>query len=433
MKKTLLKNKVLKNASWIIICKVMQSVLNLFIGMITARYLGPSNYGLINYAASVAAFFLPLMRLGLTSTLVQEFVSRPEEEGKVLGTSLIMNIASGFLSVVGISSFCMVVHADEKGTILVCVLYSFTLLFQAAEMTQYWFQAKLLSKYPSIVSLIAYAVVSVYKIYVLAVGKSVYWFAVTHVLEAFIIAVVLLVLYRRVAPQKLGFSFSLARKMLSKSKYYIISGMAVIVVQYTDKFMLKNMMNDEVTGFYSAAVVCASVTAFVYTAIIDSMRPQVLKQKQISTKKFEDHISMLYSIIFYLSLAQCLVTTLLAKPIIYLLYGEAYLPAASVLQIVGWVITFGYMGDIISIWILGENKDSNIIWLGIFGASTNVVLNLVFIPRYGAIGAAAASLITQFLKNFVFCFFVKPLRRSVVLLLRGMNPKFALEQLRKRL
>lgn len=433
MKKTLFKNKVFKNASWIIICKVVQSVLNLFIGMITARYLGPSNYGLINYAASIAAFFLPLMRLGLTSTLVQEFVSRPEEEGKVLGTSLVMNIASGVLSVVGICSFCTVAHAGEKETVLVCALYSFTLLFQAAEMTQYWFQAKLLSKYPSIVSLIAYGVVSAYKIYVLAAGKSVYWFAVTHVIEAAIIAVVLLVLYRRVATQKLGFSFALAGKMLSKSKYYIISGMAVIIVQYTDKFMLKNMMSDEVTGFYSAAVTCAGVTGFVFVAIIDSMRPQILQYKQVSTEKFEERISLLYSIVCYLSLAQCLVTTLFADPIIWLLYGEEYLPAAAVLKVAGWVITFGYMGNVISIWILGEQKDRTIIWLGIFGAATNVVLNLLMIPRYGAVGAAAASLITQFLKNFVYCFLVKPLRRSVYLLLRGLNPMFVLEQVRKRI
>ncbi len=433
MKKTLLKNKVLKNASWIIICKVMQSVLNLVIGMITARYLGPSNYGLINYAASIAAFFLPLMRLGLTSTLVQEFVSRPEDEGKVLGTSLIMNIVSGILSVVGICSFCMVAHAGEKETVLVCVLYSFTLLFQAAEMTQYWFQAKFLSKYPSVISLVAYAVMSAYKIYVLAAEKSIYWFAITHVIESLIIAVLLLILYCRVATQKLGFSFSLAREMLSKSKYYIISGLAVIILQYTDKFMLKNMISDEVTGFYSAAVTCAGVTGFVYAAIIDSMRPQALKQKQVSTEKFEEHISLLYSVIFYLSLAQCLVTTVFAKPIIFLLYGEAYLPAVPVLQVAGWVVTYAYMGTVLSVWILGEHKDSSIVLLGIFGAGSNIILNLVFIPWLGAVGAAIASLISQFLKNIVYCFLVKSLRRNVVLMLRGINPKFVCEQLRKRI
>ena len=67
----LAKNKVVKNAKWIIVCKVVQSLLQLVIGMLCARYLGPSNYGLINYAASIVAFVLPIMQLGLQSTLVQ--------------------------------------------------------------------------------------------------------------------------------------------------------------------------------------------------------------------------------------------------------------------------------------------------------------------------------------------------------------------------
>ena len=51
----LLKNRVFKNASWIIGCKVAQMIINLVVGMLTARYLGPSNYGVINYAASIVA------------------------------------------------------------------------------------------------------------------------------------------------------------------------------------------------------------------------------------------------------------------------------------------------------------------------------------------------------------------------------------------
>ncbi len=46
--------------------------------------------------------------------------------------------------------------------IIVCALYSLTLLFSATEMTQYWFQSKLLSKYPSIAALAVYIVVAVY-------------------------------------------------------------------------------------------------------------------------------------------------------------------------------------------------------------------------------------------------------------------------------
>ena len=77
----MIKNKVVKNASWIIGCRIVQSVFALIVSMLTARYLGPSNFGLINYAASIVAFFLPIAQLGINNILVHEFVNNPEEEG----------------------------------------------------------------------------------------------------------------------------------------------------------------------------------------------------------------------------------------------------------------------------------------------------------------------------------------------------------------
>ena len=71
-------NKVAKNATWIIGCRIVQSVLALIINMLTARYLGPSNYGLITYASSIVAFVVPIMNLGLSNILVQEIVNNPE-------------------------------------------------------------------------------------------------------------------------------------------------------------------------------------------------------------------------------------------------------------------------------------------------------------------------------------------------------------------
>ena len=59
------KNRVVKNASWIIGIQIVKSLLGLVISMLTARFLGPSNFGLINYAASIVAFVTPIHVFGL--------------------------------------------------------------------------------------------------------------------------------------------------------------------------------------------------------------------------------------------------------------------------------------------------------------------------------------------------------------------------------
>ena len=82
----LLRNKVAKNAVWLIGGKCLQAILSFVINLFTARYLGPSNYGLISYAASLVSFALPIMQLGINNVLVQELVQNPDQEGKMLGS-----------------------------------------------------------------------------------------------------------------------------------------------------------------------------------------------------------------------------------------------------------------------------------------------------------------------------------------------------------
>lgn len=143
-------NRVAKNAFWIIGCKIIKMILVLIVTMLTARYLGPSNYGVINYASGLVAFITPVMQLGINSIMVHEFVQYPNEEGKIIGTSMVMNIFSSILCIAGIIGFVLIVNAGEIETILVCMIYSLILVVQAMEMIQYWFQSKLLSKYTAI-------------------------------------------------------------------------------------------------------------------------------------------------------------------------------------------------------------------------------------------------------------------------------------------
>lgn len=416
--------QVFHNAKWIIVCKIGQSIVQLLIGMLSARYLGPSNYGLINYAASIVAFALPIMKLGLDAILVYELVDTPEKEGEIMGTSLCLNVISSFVCILGVSAFAAAMNLSDAQAILICVLYSLSVFFAALEMIQYWFQYKLLSKYSSIVMLIAYAVVSVYKVYLLATSKSVYWFAVSHSIEYGLIGAALIGIYYKCDGQKLSFSLNRAKKMLARSKHYILAALMVVVIQNTDHIMLTNMISKAENGIYAAAITCASVAQFVYTAIMDSFRPLILSSKKESVGTYERNVSRLYAIIIYLALANSVVFTVFAPLIVDLLYGQDYHAAAPVLQILVWYRAFSFMGTIRNIWLLAEEKQKYLPGINLVGVLLNIVLNALLIPLWGACGAAFASFMTQFVTNFVLGFILKPLRRNNELLLKGINPVF---------
>lgn len=423
----LLKNKIAKNASWIIGVKVFQSLVSFIIGMLTARYLGPSNFGLVNYAASVVAFVVPIMQLGIANIIVQELVQNPDEEGKIMGTGLVLNFISSFLCIVGVFVFSLITNASEKETVIVTVLYSILLVFQSAEALSYWFQAHLLSKYSSIVSFVAYFVTAVYKACLLVFGKNVYWFAVSNAIDYLLIAIGLLICYKCIGGQRFSFSKETGKRLLHRGKHYIVSSMMVTIFAQTDRIMLKHMMDNSAVGFYSASVTCAGVVAFVFAAIIDSYRPVIFEYKKTSEENYEKSLCRLYCIITYGALFVSLGITIFAKTIIEIVYGSEYEPAISALRIICWYTTFAYYGSIRNIWILAEEKQKYLWIINLSGAAANVVLNYFFIPIWGVNGAAFASLITQFFTNVAIGWIMRPIRYNNRLMMKGLNPALIIQ------
>lgn len=430
---SLLKNKIVKNASWIIASKVAQSIIGLVISMLTARFLGPSNYGLINYAESVVSFLTPVMSLGFSHVLVQELTNHPEEEGKILGTSILLSLFSSFACICGILIFTFIADMNEPLTHLVVGLYSLLLIVYAFDLLHYWYQAKLMSKYTAIVSFFAYVIVACYKVFLLIVKASVALFAVSNVIDYLIISVALLIIYKKLGGQKISFSSEIGKRMFNKSKHYIVSSLMVTIFAQTDKIMAKQMINEEAVGYYSAAIRCAGMTSFVFTAIIDSFRPVIFShKKENDIIGYEKNIERLYCVIIYLSLAQSIAMTIFSGLIINVLYGNQYQQSVLALQILVWYTTFSYLGSVRNIWILGENKQKYLWILNLGGALMNIILNLIFINIWGIYGAAAASLLTQFFTNVIMNYIVWPLRHNNTLILKSLNPLLIVDIFRRK-
>ena len=423
------KNNVVSNAVWIIGCKLIKAILTLVVTMIVAREIGPANYGIINYASSLAAFASPLMKLGLDSIMVHEIIIHPKKEGETLGTAILISSFSSILCIVGIITFAMFTSVGESAKILVCGIYSFILLFEAFELIRFWFHAHLLAKYTAISMLCSYILVAALQIIVAIFLKNLYLIAFILILDYLIISIILVILYCKMSGQGLRFSKKRAFELFSQSKHYIIPAMMVVIFTKTDTVMISFMLGNAATGYYSAAATCAGMTSFVFAAIMDSARPVIFKKlDDKDIPGFENSISMLYSVITYLSLAQCVVQTLFAEIIINIMYGSGYAPAVSALRIVVWFTTFSYYGTVRNIWMLAKNKQKYLWKINLSGAMANVILNLLLIPMWGIEGAAVASLLTQFFTNVIIGFIFKPIRENNILMLNGLKP-YNLKQL----
>lgn len=418
--KKLLGNHEVQNASWLIGGRITQMILSLVVGVLTARYLGPGNYGLISYGTSFVTFFSALCGLGLNSVIIKDFIDHPDEQGETIGSALLMRFLSSVASAVMIVGIVSVIDRDEPLTIIVVALCSMGAIFHVAEVFNYWFQNQYKSKITAIATLVAYIVVSAYRILLLFLKADVRWFAAAASLDYIAVAVCLLIAYKRHAGPHLRWSKRKCKALLSVSYHYILSAMMVSVYGQTDKLMLKQMLNETEVGFYSIATHVCTLWTFVLQAIIDSIYPSILRFKLENKEKYEKKNRQLYAIVFYMSCAVSVLFLLFGNCAISILYGDEYMPAADVLKVVTWYTAFSYLGVARNAWIVSEKCQKYLKYMYSGAAVINVILNAVFIPLMGAVGAALASLITQVFTSIVLPMFFKEMRPNARLMLEAI-------------
>lgn len=414
--RNMLSSKVTRNAGWIIAGRIYHMLLAFFVGLLTARYLGPSNFGLINYAATYTSFFASLCTLGINAVIVKNFVDHPEEEGETIGSAIVLRTLSSVLSVLMMLGITLVADKGERTTHAVVLLCGVGVVFQVMDTLDYWFQSRLASKYSTFATVISYTVVSGYKVWLLVTGKSVAWFAVSTSIDYMIVAIVLLAMYRKQNGPRFSCSVRKAKELFGSSYHFILAGLMISIYGSTDKFMLKQMMNESEVGFYSTAVSLCNTWVFLLTAVIDSLHPVILQAFE-NKQLFERKNKQLYAIVFYTSAGISLFLSLLASPIVDMLYGEAYAPAAAPLRIITWYTAFSYLGVARNAWIVSYGRQNYLVYLYGGAAVTNVLLNAIMIPQWGASGAALASLFTQISTILLFPAFIKGLRPNVKLMM----------------
>lgn len=407
---------VWRNASWLMAGKVAQLLVNLAVSVLTARYLGPANFGLIQYGAAYTGCAASLCNLGIPSVLVKELGDEPGADGQILGTALVLQGLSSILCGTGILCLAFVADQADATVLAVVGLSCVGMVFRILEGLRYWFQARLQCGVVAGVSLAAYTVAAVYKAVLLVLGKNVCWLALSTAVEYACLGVLYLAAYRKCGGGKLQFSSHRGRKLWATGRYFILPGLLASIYTQTDRLLLKQICGEQELGCYAAAVSISGAWCFVLSAVIDAMYP-VITRTYGDAENFRRRNRQLYAVIFYLSMGMSGGIAWLAEPLVELLYGGAYLSGAVPLRILTWCTAFSYLGVARNAWVVCENRQKHLLWVYAAGAGVNVAVNLVLIPCWGAAGAAAASLAAQMVTALAVPLCTRGLRENAQLML----------------
>lgn len=421
--KKILSNRFLQNTGWMAFAQIYQMVISLFIGVISARYLGPTNYGTINYAASYISFFTIFCALGLEGIVVKEMISKREQEGIILGSGIAMRLIAGVLSMIAVCVIVYFLNPNDSVLLTVTFLQSIILPFNAFHLIDMWYQSKLNSKVSTIIRCISYTLMSLYKIYLLITGKSVEWFAFSTSLDSLLIALMFMLMYRKNGTRKLKFDYYTSKELLLQSYHLIISTMMAVLYSQMDRVMIGKMMTQTDVGFYTAAATICNMWVFIPQAFANSARPVIMELKDKDSNMYIRRLKQLMGFIFWIGALFSIVFTVMADFIIHVLYGDAYTMAKGPLIILIWSTVFSSLSYPRSIWMICENKQNYTKYILIWGVILNLILNYYGIKYLGIIGAAIATLFTEIMTCIISPMFYKEMRIFIRYLLESIIGK----------
>ncbi|WP_400087458.1 flippase [Yoonia sp. R78084] len=416
--------RIAENISWLFFDKVLRMSVGLFVGIWIARYLGPEQFGILSYAMAFSGLFGALAALGLNGVVVRDIVRDPANASLTLGSAAVLQLIGGLVSFLIMLAAISILRADDPLARSIVAILGAMMLLKASEVAAYWFESQVLSKYTVWVQSSAFIIFSLVKVYLILAQAPLLTFAWAMLVEAIVVAVVLLTVLSRngVALSSLSASTQRARSLLADSWPLAISAIAITVYMKIDQIMLGQMIGDEAVGIYSAAVQISVLWYFVPVAISNSVLPSLIESRQRSVVQYNERLKKLYELVVVLSFAVAIPFTFLATPIIHLLFGAAYAGAGAVLAIHIWASVFVSLGVASNHWFLAENRPMLNLQRTILGALVNVALNLWLIPLYGMTGAAIATVFSQATAAWLYDALHPATRAMFLVKTAAMNP-----------
>ena len=412
--------KYLKNTSWMFFGRFFTLGVSFFIGIYIARYLGPSNYGLLSYVTSFVGLFGFLASFGIDSIVSREIINNHDKKDEIIGTGFYIKIVGSLIAIV---SVLIVSFFTTKDLFTLGLIWLFSLNFipQSFNILETYFQSQVLSKKVVTAQVAANIISTILKISVILLNKGIFWLTLIYIIETSIYALILLFSFRKFGNhiRKWRFNIGVAKSLLKDSWPLMLSAVAISIYMKIDQVMIKNMLGNEQAGIYAVAAKLSEVWYFIPGIICTSLFPSIINTMNASKELFENRMQKLYSLMFWISFFIASFTTIFSYLIIKILFGAAYMGAVTTLQIYVWAGVAVFLGGAVGQYLIVSNLTKISFYNTALGALVNVTLNIILIPKIGIAGAAIATLISYLTATFgIFLF--KSTRRQGLLILKSI-------------
>lgn len=365
-----------------------------------ARNLGAASYGVLELAAAVTIYFARVADAGFDLGLgVREIAARPGEASAIASSALTARLLLSLLCIGTLVAGGLTLLPQPEGHVIAA--YSLTLL--AVGLGTRWVHLGLeRSRLVAAARTAGEAVMAVAVVLLVRAPGDLLKVPLAKLGGDLLAAGALLVgLARRGVSVRPRLDAEILRPLAGRAVPLVSSAFFGLMIYNADLIFLRIFRERADVGHYAAAYTLISFLVNLGIAYSMSLLPTLTRLDGDPPKRRRLYHAA-HAYVVTLGLPVAVGGALLARPIIDLVFGGGYGPAAPALAILIWSIPVGLLRDLPVVALMARGREGTILRLTGVAAALNLLLNLVLVPRYGIAGAAVATLITETARMWIF-------------------------------
>jgi PST family polysaccharide transporter len=419
---------------WLIAERVLRVGVGFFLIAAMARYLGTSQFGLLNYASAFLTIFSTIASLGLNQIVIRDFVNEPNKRDEIAGTAFVLRLIGGISGFLLATATIFWLRPDDPSSRNLVIIIAAGMLLGQFQGIDDWFNSQVQAKYVVWAKNTTFVLSTLVKIALIQWQAPLIIFAWTIWAESLLDSILLVVVYQA-TKQKIQlwrFNWQRAQSLLRVGWPLIFSQLAIMVYVKIDQVMLGQLAGDNEVGIYSVAVRISESWLFFLVTIVASVKPFIIEAKKLGDGVYYERIQKSCSLLAAIVYAVAIPMVFLSTPIVVLVFGQEYTDSGIILAVYFWSSFFTVFALIKDIWIAVEEYTTYALCTSVMGAITNILLNLYLIPKYNALGSAIATVISYALTDYFSCFFYPPARKLGWIMTRSITLSGLQELIKQR-
>jgi len=366
-------------------------------GIAMARYLGVTGFGLLSTAIAFTGVFIPFTSLGLSTLATREVARDQSLASRYLGNLIIIEIAlaSGTFCLIALAAY--ILRYPQETIILIYILAlsvvcdgAFTGIFYSL------FQAFERMEYQAIGVILNAVATFVIVIWGITAGLSVVWFALAYFVSSLAVTIYCVTVYgTKFSLPHIEVDFKFWEAIFPEALPFALTGLFTTIYFYIDSVLLSVMKGAEAVGLYNAPYRLIMILVFIPTVVSTAVFPAMSRFHGTANDAFRLIYKRYFKYMAIVGIPIGVGTTLLASPIITLIFGVAYGNSAIALQILIWATVFIFLTAAFLRLFESSNRQIIVTKITAVGMVENVALDLLLIPRFSYVGTSIATAVTE--------------------------------------